>query len=87
MQTKHGTVSPGTCEFDGKLSVVLWRGRLLLYARANPAAYGQRFVQVATSTYRGVENSSTCETRWSPFEMIRISKYSIREGELPGLTQ
>lgn len=34
------------CEFDGKLSLVRWRGRTLLYARANIAEYGGRHVQM-----------------------------------------
>lgn len=38
-----------TCEFDGRLSVVFFNGSLLLYARANMASHGQRFVQVARS--------------------------------------
>mgnify|MGYP006153822775 CR=1 FL=1 len=38
-----------TCEFDGRLSVVFFNGSLFLYARANMASHGQRFVQVARS--------------------------------------
>ena len=42
---------PGVCEFDGRLSVVrhLTTGRYMMYARANAAAHGARFVMVATS--------------------------------------
>ena len=40
---------PNTCEFDGRLSLVsALNGSLLLYARANMAGHGQRFVQVGS---------------------------------------
>lgn len=51
------------CEFDGKLSVVRWRGRTLLYARANVAECGGRHVQM-TSSADGVRDWS----RWQLLE-------------------
>ncbi len=41
---------PGRCEFDGRASLAHFGGRYHLYVRANPAAHGQRFVQVSSST-------------------------------------
>ncbi len=38
---------PGVCEYDGRLSLVRHRGAFLLYARANTALKGGRFVQVS----------------------------------------
>ena len=56
------------CEFDGRLSLVHFRGRFLLYARANLGKHGQRFVQVTQSS-DGV--------RWTaPFEPVHLRGYS-----------
>ena len=53
------------CEYDGKLSVVRWDGRVLLFARSNlRAGAGARHVQVSSSV-DGV-------TRWSRFEQLQI---------------
>jgi len=54
----------GLCEFDGKLSVVYWRERFWLYARANlHATGGARHVQV----------SSSADLRsWSNWELLRF---------------
>ena len=61
-------VGPGKmpCEFDGKLSVVRWRGRLLMYARANmmKTGGGDRHVQVA----RSIDDGLT----WSSFKLIEF---------------
>ncbi|KAL1525993.1 hypothetical protein AB1Y20_020818 [Prymnesium parvum] len=64
----------GECEFDGRLSLVRLRGTLLLYARANPAAHGQRFVQVAASTDEGAS--------WSAFSLISLAGYRYPQGDL-----
>jgi hypothetical protein len=64
----------GTCEYDGRLSLVSFRGELLLYARANPAARGQRFVQVSSSADGG--------RTWSPFRLIELGGYRREEGEV-----
>lgn len=71
------------CEFDGKLSVVLrWRGRLLLFARANTGqahpdtrthvlgGAGGRHVQLATSEDGAGE-------RFSRFELLRFEGYQM----------
>ena len=60
---------PGVCEFDGRLSVVRHptTGRYMMYARANAAAHGARFVMVATSADLVV---------WSPFQLLQIAGYS-----------
>ena len=51
------------CEYDGKLSVVVFRERLMLYARSNLGAEGgARHVQV-TSMRGG---------RWTPFRQIAV---------------
>ena len=61
----------GFMMFDGKLSAVWWRGRFLVYARANLKQYGGRFVVVARS--RGPEAFG--EDAYEPFERIRIDGY------------
>lgn len=59
---------PGTCEFDGRLSLVAWappgatEPELLLYTRSNRASHGSRHVQVARSRDGGAT--------WAPFEQI-----------------
>ena len=62
-----------TCEFDGKLSLVHHRGEYLLYARANLAARGQRFVQFARSTNL---------RRWSEFRLIDVDGYNASDGNI-----
>ena len=48
VECRRGTY--GACEFDGKLSVVKFRGRVLIYARANlEAEGGGRYVQFTAS--------------------------------------
>jgi len=64
----------GFCEFDGRLSLVKHHGQLLLYARANPATHGQRFVQVSRSFDGG--------TTWSSFKLIKIDGYSHVQGDI-----
>jgi hypothetical protein len=55
----------GVCEFDGKFSVVRFRGRTLLYARANTVWYhGGRHVQMTSS--------ADGRTAWSSFSLLRI---------------
>ena len=55
--TRHGL-----CVYDGRLSLVFFRGRFLLYARANPTI-GRRFVQVT---------SSVDLREWTPLRSIRL---------------
>ena len=52
----------GLCVYDGRLSLVFFRGRFLLYARANPTI-GRRFVQVT---------SSVDLREWTPLRSIRL---------------
>ena len=66
-------VPPGTCEFDGRLSLAHFRGRFWLFARANLASTGQRFVQVT---------SSTDSLEWLPFQLITLQEYSPPLGDL-----
>lgn len=54
----------GVCEFDGRLALARLRGELLLYARANMASHGQRFVQVTRSRDEGAS--------WSPFVAVEL---------------
>ena len=64
----------GTCEFDGKLSVVHFRGRYLLYTRANlQREKGGRFVQVTSTA--GDDPSGP----WGPFQLLQIAGYSAAE--------
>ena len=70
-----GTGVPlGACEFDGRLSLTHFRGRLWLHVRANLASRGQRFVQAASSSDQGAT--------WSPFELISLAGYRPSHGEL-----
>eukprot|EP00966_Prymnesium_polylepis_P096893 2244976-Prymnesium_polylepis.1 len=64
---------PSVCEYDGRLALVIFKGRYFLFARANPAASGQRFVQLTTSTDSFV---------WSTFRMIHIAGYNHTEGNV-----
>lgn len=57
----------GTCEFDGRLSLVHLGSELRLYARANPAVHGQRFVQTVASRDGG--------QTWGRFEFVRLAEY------------
>ena len=58
------------CEFDGKLSLAKFKGRFLLYTRANLKPLGGgRFVQVAASA----ENHP--ESRYGPFSLLQIAGY------------
>ena len=62
------------CEFDGRLSLVNFRRRWLLYARANPTARGHRYVQLTSSDDR--------MSAWRPFQMITIKDYGALDGDL-----
>lgn len=64
----------GTCEFDGRLSVVRHGGTLRLYARANPATHGQRFVQTAASTDEG--------RTWGEFRFVSVAEYDYPQGDV-----
>ena len=66
-------ILPGICEYDGRLSLVWFKSQYLLYARANPAAHGQRYVQLTRST-----DTLT----WSPFELVQIQEYRYSQGDL-----
>ena len=66
-------VPPGACEFDGRLSLSHFKGRLWLFVRANLAASGQRFVQVSSSA-NGAE--------WSPFQLISLNGYQPAHGDI-----
>lgn len=71
----HWLHAAKTCEFDGRLSLVFHRGSYLIYARANPAKRGQRFVQVTKS-------ADELATTWSPFQMVRIRDYAYQTGNI-----
>lgn len=67
-------ITEGVCEYDGRLSLAHFAGRFWLYARANLAAHGQRFVQVTTST-DGLS--------WSKdFEPIKMLGFEPSQGEV-----
>ena len=67
------TMHPGACEFDGRTSLAHLKGRYFLYARANPASHGQRFVQVT---------SSSDLVSWSPFRLLRMQGYRYAQGDV-----
>lgn len=60
----------GVCEYDGKLSIVRFGSRFLLYTRANlKPEGGGRFVQVASSDGEGISGG------FAPFVQISIDGY------------
>lgn len=74
-RTRMPWIIKDTCEFDGRLALVdsAAHGGLLLYARANLASHGQRFVQVTRSPDGGAT--------WRPFQTIRIDGYEPSQGD------
>lgn len=64
----------GSCEFDGRLSLVRFRGELRLYARANPAMHGQRYVQTVAS----VDGGAT----WGRFQFVSVEQYDFAHGDI-----
>ena len=63
------------CEYDGRLSLVHFKGRFLVYSRANagfrnPQGMNGRFVQVAHTT-------DIMGRQWSPFELIRLPGWHV----------
>jgi hypothetical protein len=64
----------GQCEFDGRLSMVRFRGQLRLFARANPAVHGERFVQTVSSSDGGVT--------WGRFSLVTIEEYDHAQGDI-----
>ena len=66
-------VTKGVCEFDGRLSLVWFKGAYLLYTRMNPSPRGSRFVHAARST-DGLA--------WGELQPLSIRNYSIPQGEL-----
>ncbi|KAL1503805.1 hypothetical protein AB1Y20_012273 [Prymnesium parvum] len=59
----------GYCMFDNKVSAARWRGRWMLYARANLKKEGGRHVQVAAST------ADSPHGPYAPFELLRVEGY------------
>jgi hypothetical protein len=67
-------ILPGICEFDGRLSVLHYRGRVRLFARANlHVRSGARHVQT-TSSADGA-------TGWAPFELMRFGGVAAGHAE------
>ena len=61
------------CEFDGKLSAVRFRGKVLLYGRANiNARSGARHVQVAAALASGAP--------FGPFDLVSFVHYPVGPG-------
>lgn len=60
------------CEFDGRLSMVFWKGRYWLYARAN-LDMGIRYVQVTRSKDL---------LSWSNWRLIAFHNYTTERGRL-----
>lgn len=71
--------SRAACVFDGRLSLVHFRGRYLLYARMNPVDIGQRFVQVTTSEVTPPRDEMP---QWKPFRPIHIDDYTLEDGNI-----
>lgn len=59
---------PELCEYDGKLTVLRYGGRVLAFTRSNLYANGGRHVQV-TSSRLGFEG-------WSPFQQLSFEQYT-----------
>jgi hypothetical protein len=64
----------GTCEFDGRLSLVRHGAQLRLYARANPAVHGQRYVQTVASDDGG--------RTWGRFSFVHLGGYEREQGDV-----
>ena len=64
VEKRHDFAGAG-CEFDGKLSVVYFNGRFLLFARANLGPNGgARHVQMASA--------DASLTSWTPFRVVQL---------------
>jgi len=76
LNEKGSAQAKSRCEYDGRLALVSWPERrcLLLYARANPALKGQRFVHVSRSDDDGVT--------WGAFEMLDFRDYRYQTGNI-----
>ena len=69
--------SMGACEFDGKISVVYFRQRFLVFARANlEVVSGGRFVQVARSL------SDDAQGAYGAFRLLTIAGYHSTSGNI-----
>ena len=78
-QLRFSKAGQAACVFDGRLSLVHFRGRYLLYARMNPVRVGQRFVQMAMSK-RSIDG--VLPDQWMPFRPISIQGYAREGGNL-----
>jgi len=67
------THTSGVSQFDSKLSVVNWRGRFLLYTRANLREHGGRYTMVAKS--RTANAWGWNDNVYEPFKLIDIEGY------------
>ena len=68
-------LAPRLCEYDGKVSVVVFKGRVLLFTRSNLSPHGgSRYVQVTRSAAAGEAAAgwSARAAGWSAFEQVRI---------------
>lgn len=62
-----------TCEYDSKLMVLEYHGRVLLWARTNAIPItGGRYVQF-TNSKNGVSD-------WAPFQLIKFKDKFFRRG-------
>ena len=68
-------VTSDACEFDGRLSLVHFRGSYWLYTRLNTGSHGQRFVAVTTSTDLRIGS-------WGQFQRIHLRGYNVQQGEI-----
>jgi hypothetical protein len=76
-----------SCEFDGKLSVTVFRGRVWLYVRANivgeglsgsdKGTFGGRYVQVTSASAKDFEVRGGRDIAWAPFQLLGILDYRI----------
>ena len=57
----------GVCDFDSRISLTFWKGKFLVYARAN-LDYGIRWVQVTESTDMNT---------WSKFKLLKMSVFRV----------
>jgi len=72
IECRNGTL--GACEFDGKFSFTRFRGRYLLFARANiNRGKGGRFVQVAVS------KDDDPSGDYQPFTLLNIFGYKAAQ--------
>ena len=74
------------CEYDGRLSVLWFKGKLLLYARANVKPRGGgRYVQLAIASSESSDTGCAEQSgskSFGPFSLINLMGYDMYQGNI-----